>query len=379
MAGPAVLGRDHAAAARRRLARPRAVDRVGDGRAVGRLGAVPVGDGLVEFRVWAPNATRVDDRGRRARAARAAASSRRGCPAQPRRRLRLLARRRQAARRPVLALAARAACAGPRAVLDTRRVRVDRRAGRRCRSSELVIYELHVGTFTPEGTFDAAAARLPELAELGVTAVELMPVATFPGERGWGYDGVLTFAPHRAYGGPAGARALRRRGARGRARRDPRRRLQPRRAGLGAARAPSGPYFTDAPRHVLGRRDRLRAAGGARVGDPERRAVGARLPHRRPAARRGARDLRRERAARLAELAERVRAAHPRRARDLRDGGRRPDGRSSEWGHDAQWADELPPRAARPAHRRARRLLRALRQGRRPCARPTRTGRRSGS
>ena len=69
---------------------------------------------------------------------------------------------------------------------------------------ELVVYELHVGAFTPEGTFDAAAARLPELAELGVTAVELMPVATFPGERGWGYDGVLTFAPHRAYGGPHG-------------------------------------------------------------------------------------------------------------------------------------------------------------------------------
>ena len=70
-----------------------------------------------------------------------------------------------------------------------------------------MIYELHVGTFTQPGTFDAAAARMPELAELGVTAVELMPVATFPGERGWGYDGVYTFAPHRAYGGPQGSRA----------------------------------------------------------------------------------------------------------------------------------------------------------------------------
>ncbi len=55
---------------------------------------------------------------------------------------------------------------------------------------ELVVYELHVGTFTPEGTFDAAIPRLDALAELGVTAIELMPVATFPGERGWGYDGV---------------------------------------------------------------------------------------------------------------------------------------------------------------------------------------------
>src|SRR5439155_4033482 len=54
---------------------------------------------------------------------------------------------------------------------------------------ELVLYELHVGTFTPEGTFDAAIAKLPGLRVLGVTAIELMPVATFPGERGWGYDG----------------------------------------------------------------------------------------------------------------------------------------------------------------------------------------------
>ncbi len=72
------------------------------------------------------------------------------------------------------------------------------------RPEELVIYELHLGTFTEAGTFDAAAGRLPELARLGVTAVELMPVGTFAGERGWGYDGVLTFAPHEAYGGPHG-------------------------------------------------------------------------------------------------------------------------------------------------------------------------------
>jgi maltooligosyltrehalose trehalohydrolase len=69
---------------------------------------------------------------------------------------------------------------------------------------ELVLYELHVGTSTEEGTFDAAIPRLRGLRELGVTAVELMPVATFPGERGWGYDGVYGYAPHRAYGGPEG-------------------------------------------------------------------------------------------------------------------------------------------------------------------------------
>jgi maltooligosyltrehalose trehalohydrolase len=69
---------------------------------------------------------------------------------------------------------------------------------------ELVLYEVHIGTFTREGTFDAATAYLPALRELGVTAVELMPVATFPGNRGWGYDGVHTSAPHPAYGGPDG-------------------------------------------------------------------------------------------------------------------------------------------------------------------------------
>lgn len=69
---------------------------------------------------------------------------------------------------------------------------------------QLVIYELHVGTFTEEGTFSAAATRLDDLVELGVTAVELMPVAQFPGARNWGYDGVYPFAPQNSYGGPAG-------------------------------------------------------------------------------------------------------------------------------------------------------------------------------
>ncbi|WP_236515671.1 alpha-amylase family glycosyl hydrolase [Sandaracinus amylolyticus] len=65
-----------------------------------------------------------------------------------------------------------------------------------------VIYELHVGTFTREGTFAAAREKLPHLVELGVDAIELMPVASFPGARGWGYDGVALLAPHAAYGGP---------------------------------------------------------------------------------------------------------------------------------------------------------------------------------
>jgi maltooligosyltrehalose trehalohydrolase len=69
---------------------------------------------------------------------------------------------------------------------------------------DLVVYEMHVGCFTGEGTFDAAIEHLPGLAELGVTAVEVMPVAAFPGQRGWGYDGIYIYAPFAPYGGPAG-------------------------------------------------------------------------------------------------------------------------------------------------------------------------------
>ncbi|MGH9526616.1 MAG: malto-oligosyltrehalose trehalohydrolase [Terriglobales bacterium] len=71
-----------------------------------------------------------------------------------------------------------------------------------------VIYELHVGTFTPEGTFAAAMERLDHLTALGITHVELMPVAEFSGRRGWGYDGVDLFAPHHHYGGPEGLKRL---------------------------------------------------------------------------------------------------------------------------------------------------------------------------
>jgi len=66
-----------------------------------------------------------------------------------------------------------------------------------------VVYEMHVGTFTPEGTLDAAVGKLAHLVELGVDVVELLPVAAFPGRRGWGYDGVDLYAVHDAYGGPA--------------------------------------------------------------------------------------------------------------------------------------------------------------------------------
>lgn len=97
---------------------------------------------------------------------------------------------------------------GPSLVVDPRAYRW-RQAGWSGRPwREAVIYELHVGTFSPAGTFAGAAERLPHLAGLGVTAVELMPVADFMGARNWGYDGVLPFAPDRAYGTPEELKAL---------------------------------------------------------------------------------------------------------------------------------------------------------------------------
>jgi maltooligosyltrehalose trehalohydrolase len=71
-----------------------------------------------------------------------------------------------------------------------------------------LLYELHVGTFTPAGTFEAAIERLDHVRDLGVTHVELMPVVEFPGTRGWGYDGVHLWAPHHGYGGPEGLKRL---------------------------------------------------------------------------------------------------------------------------------------------------------------------------
>jgi malto-oligosyltrehalose trehalohydrolase len=73
---------------------------------------------------------------------------------------------------------------------------------------DAVVYELHIGTFTPEGTFRAAMTKLDHLASLGVTAIEIMPVADFPGRRNWGYDGVLPYAPDSSYGRPEDLKAL---------------------------------------------------------------------------------------------------------------------------------------------------------------------------
>lgn len=73
---------------------------------------------------------------------------------------------------------------------------------------EYIIYELHVGTFTSRGTFKEVISKLPYLRKLGVTAIELMPIASFPGDRNWGYDGVFPFSPQETYGGPFGLKEL---------------------------------------------------------------------------------------------------------------------------------------------------------------------------
>ena len=144
---------------------------------------------------------------------------------------------------------------------------------------QLVSYELHVGTFTAAGHVRRARAeQLAALRELGVNAVELMPVADFPGERGWGYDGVYLSAAHRAYGGPAALRASS---------------TPPTRAGIAVildvvynhvgacgCRRDGGlrPILHRPLRDVLGQGDQLRrraVRSRARVGAPERRPAGS--------------------------------------------------------------------------------------------------------
>jgi maltooligosyltrehalose trehalohydrolase len=97
---------------------------------------------------------------------------------------------------------------GPSEVIDAAAFRWTDRDWHPPRRDDLVIYELHVGTFSPQGTFRGVIDRLPYLAQLGVSAIELMPVGDFPGDRNWGYDGVAIFAPSRAYGRPEEMQAL---------------------------------------------------------------------------------------------------------------------------------------------------------------------------
>ena len=97
---------------------------------------------------------------------------------------------------------------GPSRVVDPKAFDWTDREWKGVPLDEYVIYELHVGTFTADGTFAGAIEKLEYLRDLGVSAVELMPVAEFPGARNWGYDGVYPYAAHSAYGGPGGLKKL---------------------------------------------------------------------------------------------------------------------------------------------------------------------------
>lgn len=97
---------------------------------------------------------------------------------------------------------------GPSAVVNLNGYEWGDRAWKNILWTDYVIYELHIGTFTPAGTFDAAIARLADLKALGITAIEILPVGQFPGERNWGYDGVFPYATQNSYGGPEGLKRL---------------------------------------------------------------------------------------------------------------------------------------------------------------------------
>jgi maltooligosyltrehalose trehalohydrolase len=204
---------------------------------------------------------------------------------------------------------------------------------------ELVIYELHVGTFSPEGTFDGVVPVLPELRELGVTAVELMPVATFPGERGWGYDGLYAYAPHPAYGGPDGLARL-----------------------VGAAHREGLGVILDVVYNHLGPGSPAITAFGPYVTDRHETFWGDALDFREWGAREwaiqnacmwveeyGIDGLRLDAVHTiyddsprhvLAELADRVHVSSP-RALVISETSVDDDRPIEEWGHDARWADGL--------------------------------------
>ena len=227
---------------------------------------------------------------------------------------------------------------GPSRILDTIAFQIA--PGPELALEELVLYELHVGTFSPEGTFDGVIPRLAALRELGVTAIELMPVATFPGSRGWGYDGLYTSAVHPVYGGPQGLARLV---------------DAAHQEGLGVvldvvynhlgpgneALKAFGPYCTDRVAETpWGETIDYAQAGvrewaiqNAELWVRDYRVDGLRLdsvPHVHDESPRHV----------LAELADRVRAANP-RALVISEVGP-PDFRPlTDWGHDAMWLDNL--------------------------------------
>ena len=176
--------------------------------AVPTFGAIPVDEERVEFRVWAPAATRVGVRVRGADHPLEAvgAGVHAGVIEATEGDHYLFVLDGDAAFPDPCSRFQPEGIRGPSCIVDPTRFQIAPVPP--LPLEELVLYELHVGTFSREGTFDAVVPHLERLRRLGVTAIELMPVATFPGDRGWGYDGVYTSAPHPAYGGPQGLARL---------------------------------------------------------------------------------------------------------------------------------------------------------------------------
>ena len=303
---------------------------------LGVLGAVPRSGGNVEFRVWAPSARSLDVRVRGGR--HPLAPDHDGTwsgvvdAAPGEEYLFVLDGERE--------LADPCSRDQPRGIDGASRVvdtgRFDIAPFHGVSLEDLVVYELHIGTFSEEGTFEGAIPYLAPLRELGVTAVELMPVATFPGNRNWGYDGVYAYAPHPVYGGPEGlARFV----------------DAAHRAGLavlldvvynhvgpGNHLADFGPYFTGRHETFWGdaldyTRDGVRewATQNAELWVRDYGVDGLRLDAVHAVFDQSPRHV-------LAELADRVRAANPNALviSEMEIGDWRP---IDEWGHDAQWFD----------------------------------------
>ncbi len=171
------------------------------------LGAVPRADGQTEFRVWAPNASTltVRVRGHDHELERDGEIGTATVEAHPDDDYVYVVDGREALPDPCSRFQPEG-IRGPSRIVDTAAFSIA--DGPSLPLEELVVYELHVGTFSSEGTFDGVVPYLAGLRELGVTAIELMPIATFPGNRNWGYDGVYSYAPHPVYGGPEGLARL---------------------------------------------------------------------------------------------------------------------------------------------------------------------------
>ncbi|HWE11550.1 MAG TPA: alpha-amylase family glycosyl hydrolase [Solirubrobacteraceae bacterium] len=312
--------------------------------AMAALGAVPHDDGTTTFRAWAPNAGSLAVRtggGDEFPLARGDGDVFEGRgPAAPGTDYRFVLDGGRALPDP-WSRAQPEGLDGPSRVVDLGALGISSSWTGLC-LRDLVIYELHVGTFTEEGTFDSAIPRLQDLRELGVTAIEIMPIATFAGNHGWGYDGVYTYAPHPACGGPEGFARL-----------------------VDAAHAVGLAVILDVVYNHMGAGSDAVEAFGPYTTAGSTTIWGGAIDYAEPAVREWAiqnaemwvRDYRVDglrldavhaivddrRAGGvnvMAELAQRVRAIHPGALiiSEMEIGDLRP---IEEWGHDAQWGDAL--------------------------------------